>query len=394
VRGRQGPLQDLPATEKRLMAVQAMLSAGWLASAWLCWLPGNTINNILVALIMILVMLGASFTRAAYVKVVLTVVAVQGLGAMLLLAFAQGRTAHILLAAAPFFVAYTMVLAWRAHAHVNSMVQARMDADSLARALSAANDESLRKRYEAEAANASKTAFLANMSHELRTPLNAILGFSDVIANQSFGPDAARYADYARDIHTSGAHLLSLINDLLDVAKIESGKMEIDPAPLDPRPLIEDIGRLLTPRLAASKQTLHIHVEPDVPLIVADERAFKQMMLNLASNAIKFTQKGGEITFGCRRAEEGGVIVSVRDNGPGIAPEKLARVFQPFSQIDNRYDREAGGTGLGLALVRGLAELHGGRVWIESVLGEGVTACIYFPSTTMSANAGLAAKKA
>jgi two-component system cell cycle sensor histidine kinase PleC len=386
--------EDLRGTERCLIGLQAALSAGWVVSAALCWLPGNDANNAFIALVMALITLAASFTRAAHVKVMLTAAGVLGVGMMVQLAFAPGEIARTLLIATPFFLVYAIALGWGARRHVNSMVQARLDADNLARALTAANNESLRKRYEAEAANASKTAFLANMSHELRTPLNAILGFSDVIANQSFGPDAARYADYARDIHNSGAHLLSLINDLLDVAKIESGKMEIDPMPLDPRPVVEDISRLLTAGLAARKQTLHIAIEPDVPPILADERAFRQMLLNLGANAIKFTQKGGEITFGCRRADDGGVIVSVRDNGPGIAPDKLARVFKPFSQIDNRYDREAGGTGLGLALVRGLAELHGGRVWLESALGEGVNACIYFPSTIESGAAVSVAKKA
>jgi two-component system cell cycle sensor histidine kinase PleC len=318
-------------------------------------------------------------------------VLVQGLGIVPLLARAHTHAGHVMFFSLPFFIAYILLMARGARRRVDAMVLTHLAADDLARALAEANRESLRKRYEAEAANASKTAFLANMSHELRTPLNAILGFSDIIANQSFGRDDTRYSEYARDIHASGAHLLSLINDLLDVAKIDSGKMEIEPAPVDPRRIVENVARLIAPRLAAKQQTLHIAIERDLPMIVADERAFRQMLLNLASNAIKFTQAGGEITFGCCLAAEGGIIVIVQDNGPGIAAEKLARVFQPCSQIDNRYDREAGGTGLGLALVRGLAELHGGRVWIESTPGQGVKACIYFPAITEPAAASLRA---
>ena len=365
----------------QMMGLQAAFSGGWAVTAWLCWVPGNPVNNVFVAMVTALVIFAAAFTRAASFKMVAVAVLVQGLGIVPLLVRAHTHAGHVMLFTVPFFIAYILLMARGARRRVDAMVLTHLAADDLASALAEANRESLRKRYEAEAANASKTAFLANMSHELRTPLNAILGFSDIIANQSFGEDNARYAEYARDIHASGAHLLSLINDLLDVAKIDSGKMEIEPAPVDPRRLVENVARLIAPRLAAKKQTLHIAIERDLPMILADERAFKQMLLNLASNAIKFTQEGGEIIFGCCLAAEGGITVIVQDNGPGIPAEKLARVFQPFSQIDNRYDREAGGTGLGLALVKGLAELHGGRIWIESEPGQGVKACIYFPAT-------------
>jgi two-component system cell cycle sensor histidine kinase PleC len=374
-------LENLSRVRLQLLALQAAFSGGWAVTAWLCWVPGNPVNNVFIAMATALVIFAAAFTRAASFKMVAVAVLVQGLGIVPLLAGARTHAGHVMLFTVPFFIAYILLMARGARRRVDAMVQTHLAADDLASALAEANRESLRKRYEAEAANASKTAFLANMSHELRTPLNAILGFSDIIANQSFGEDNVRYAEYARDIHASGAHLLSLINDLLDVAKIDSGKMEIEPAPVDPRRLVENVARLIAPRLAAKKQVLHIAIERDLPMILADERAFKQMLLNLASNAIKFTPEGGEITFGCCLAAEGGITVIVQDNGPGIAAEKLARVFQPFSQIDNRYDREAGGTGLGLALVKGLAELHGGRIWIESEPGQGVKACIYFPAT-------------
>jgi len=217
------------------------------------------------------------------------------------------------------------------------------------------------------------------MSHELRTPLNAILGFSDIIAEQSFGPAIERYREYARDIHTSGAHLLSLINDLLDVAKIEAGKMEIDPQPIEPGQLLESVRRLMAPRALAKGLSLDFTLSPDVRDPVADPRALKQIVLNLVTNSIKFTPHGGHISVDCNPAQDGGFVVAVKDDGPGIPPEKLERVFKPFSQVDNRYDSNGGGTGLGLALVQGLAQLHGGRAWIESQVGAGTKVFVYFP---------------
>jgi two-component system cell cycle sensor histidine kinase PleC len=221
-----------------------------------------------------------------------------------------------------------------------------------------------------------------------------VLGFSDIIAHQQLGPDAAaRYAEYAGDIHASGTHLLSLINDLLDVAKIEAGRMEIDPMPLDAGRIVTEVERLMAPRARARRLVLSHAVEPGLPLIEADERAFRQIALNLASNAIKFTGEGGHVAMRCRRADEGGLLLEVEDDGIGIAPEKLSSVFQAFSQIDNRFGRKEGGTGLGLALVRGLAELHGGRCRIESVPGRGTKVGVYFPLGAHARREGAVAKR-
>jgi two-component system cell cycle sensor histidine kinase PleC len=264
----------------------------------------------------------------------------------------------------------------------------RMDEDSrlrfkvedMARELEEARDEALKKRFEAEAANASKTAFLANMSHELRTPLNAILGFSEIIAQECFGPVGSdRYRDYAGDIHSSGAHLLSLINDLLDVAKIEAGRMDIAPHPLDAARVFDISLKLIGTKAREKDQELVIHVEPGAPALYADERALKQILINLVSNAVKFTPNGGRIEVVAGIARDGGFQIMVRDNGPGIPRDKLDNVFSPFNQVDNRFDRQAGGTGLGLALVRGLAELHGGRAWMESEYGRGCSVFVVLP---------------
>jgi two-component system cell cycle sensor histidine kinase PleC len=226
------------------------------------------------------------------------------------------------------------------------------------------------------------------MSHELRTPLNAIMGFSEIIARQPLAPETlARYQEYAVDIHNSGGHLLSLINDLLDVAKIEAGKMEIDARPLDVEPVIEGVCRLVRPRAQARRQILSVSLPQGLPLAIADERALRQMLLNLLSNAIKFTPEEGRISVSARVRPEGGLVISVIDSGPGIPADKMKRVFEPFSQVDNRFDRGSEGTGLGLALVKGLIQLHGGRIWLENKPGQGLKVHLHFPDTVAAIRA-------
>jgi two-component system cell cycle sensor histidine kinase PleC len=233
----------------------------------------------------------------------------------------------------------------------------------------------------AEMANAAKTAFLANMSHELRTPLNAIIGFSELIMKEWFGPvGEPRYKDYANDIYTSGVHLLSLINDLLDVAKIEAGKMEIVQRPLDTHRTVGNALRPLQVMAQEKNQLLEIQISPMAPPLYADERAVQQILINLVSNAVKFTPEGGRICVRVDAASDGDVEIVCEDNGRGIPRDKLEKVFAPFSQINNRYDREEGGSGLGLSLVRGLVRLHGGRIWLESEVGVGTRAYVVLPS--------------
>jgi two-component system cell cycle sensor histidine kinase PleC len=264
----------------------------------------------------------------------------------------------------------------------------RFSHEDMSRELEEARDEALIKRAEAEAANASKTAFLANMSHELRTPLNAILGFSEIIARECLGPvGSPRYKEYAGDIHNSGTHLLSLINDLLDVAKIEAGRMEIEPHMIETQRALESALKFVGVKARERNQVLTISVDQSAAILYADERALKQIVINLASNSVKFTQDGGQIDVSVKRNATGDFELVVADNGPGIPKERIDRIFKPFAQVDNRYDRQAGGTGLGLALVRGLTELHGGRAWIESDPGRGTRAIVVLPATI--AQAGL-----
>ncbi len=235
------------------------------------------------------------------------------------------------------------------------------------------------EKTRAEYAASSKSAFLANMSHELRTPLNAINGFSEILAHELYGPlGDARYKGYAADILTSGQHLLDMINDILDMAKIEAGKMTINPQPIDPVDPVDAAVRMIRRKAGDKDIELVLDAQPGLPEIDADHRAIRQMVLNLVSNAIKFTDAGGTITVSVQ--QQGPEIrVAVTDTGIGIPAEDLPRLAQPFEQVSGSRDRNYEGTGLGLALTKSFAEMHGGRMSISSIQGEGTTVAFTLP---------------
>jgi PAS domain S-box-containing protein len=234
-----------------------------------------------------------------------------------------------------------------------------------------------RKRRELEAASRHKSEFLANMSHELRTPLNAIIGFSEVLAEGMFGEVNAKQAEYLGDILESGRHLLSLINDVLDLSKIEAGRMELEPSALDLPDTIENALTLVRERAMRRGIALVREVDPDVGTLHADARKVKQVLLNLLSNAIKFTPEGGRVEVRAR-IQGGEVEVRVADSGVGIAPEDQAAVFEEFRQV-GAADKKTEGTGLGLAISRKFIELHGGRIWVTSEAGNGATFAFTLP---------------
>jgi two-component system cell cycle sensor histidine kinase PleC len=380
----------------RLVAMQAVVSAVWGLMPWLLWDHTSSLNHLFLAASTVSILAGFVVSRASHMDMFLASLIPFTAMASLRFAFGDSTLDYGAAVVLPLIAVQLFSDGRRMMHRLDEDSRLRFQVEDLARELEETRDDALRKRFEAETANASKTAFLANMSHELRTPLNAILGFSEIIAQECFGPTGSpRYKEYAGDIHSSGAHLLSLINDLLDVAKIEAGKMEIEPQPLEASRTFDIALKLIGAKAREKHQELTIEVEASAPPLFADERALKQILINLVSNAVKFTPEGGRIQVLGSAARGGGFQISVQDNGPGIPREKLDRIFTPFSQVDNRYDRQAGGTGLGLALIRGLAELHGGRAWLESEPGKGCCAYVVLPTEAQRvALAGLAAEAA
>ena len=234
-------------------------------------------------------------------------------------------------------------------------------------------------RRDAERANAAKARFLATVSHELRTPLNAIIGFSEMLMNpEMLKLDDAKRQDYAKLIHESGEHLLAVVNGILDVSKMETGNFEITPEPFAPAPVLRTCCDILALKARDAGVDLIARLSADLPEIVADKRAVKQILFNLLSNAVKFTDRGGRIVL-TARPEGACIVMTVEDTGVGIAPEDLERVGDPFFQARGSYARPYDGTGLGLSIVKGLVALHGGDIDIHSRVGEGTRIMVRLP---------------
>ncbi len=245
-------------------------------------------------------------------------------------------------------------------------------------------------KLQAENANRAKSRFLAAMSHELRTPLNAVIGFSEIIKGQILGPGAIdRYTSYARDIHASGVHLLDLINDILDMSKIEAGRQELLEESIDFEEIVDTCERMLHARAKDGEVSIEVEIAPHLPLLLADRRAVKQVVLNLLTNAVKFTPAGGSVTMRAGQDDTGALWLSVADTGCGISPDQLPHVFEPFRRAEHGQTPTAKeGTGLGLAICKGLMDGHGGRIEIDSKPGRGTTVTVTFPpSRTLGARA-------
>jgi signal transduction histidine kinase len=234
------------------------------------------------------------------------------------------------------------------------------------------------KSAQLEVANKHKSDFLANMSHELRTPLNAIIGFSEVLIDKMFGEVNAKQLDYLKDIHESGRHLLSLINDILDLSKIEAGRMELELCSFHLPSAISNAMTLVRERAQRHGIQLGAEIDERLGELQADERKFKQIMLNLLSNAVKFTPDGGRVDVSAKR-DTTRVEIAVRDTGVGIAPADQAALFEEFKQVGRDGARKAEGTGLGLALTKRFVELHGGEIRVQSAPGKGSTFTVSLP---------------
>jgi signal transduction histidine kinase len=241
------------------------------------------------------------------------------------------------------------------------------------------NRELIAANNKAEIANRAKSEFLANMSHELRTPLNAVIGFSELIHNESFGPCERRYRDYALNINESGQHLLDLINDILDISKVESGANEIHEEKIEIREVTDSVVTMVKDRAQKGGVELCLEVPDNPPALLADSRKMKQILVNLLSNAIKFTDPGGKVTFKIWCREGSGYVFQIMDTGIGIALDDIPKALAPFQQVHSALDRKYEGTGLGLPLTKSLVEQHGGSLDLQSRFGIGTTVTVRLP---------------
>lgn len=264
--------------------------------------------------------------------------------------------------------------------NANTMLEYRADKDHLIAELETANSVSDEARRRAEAANLAKSRFLATMSHELRTPLNAILGFSEIMKDEVLGPMTNKnYRSYAEDIHGSGEHLLNLINEILDLSRIEAGRHELHEESIYLHDVVAECGTMMKVRAKAKSIALHHAHQADLPRVWADERAVRQVILNLMSNAVKFTPVGGEVRVNLGPTSDGGQYVSIRDNGPGIPEEEIPTVLEAFGQGSHAIKSAEQGTGLGLSIVQALVSMHDGKFTIKSRLGEGTEVIVSLP---------------
>ena len=266
----------------------------------------------------------------------------------------------------------------RLMATIHDLSLARRAEEERASELVELNRKYMKETERAEAANRAKSEFLANMSHELRTPLNAIIGFSELMQQGLFGPlGSERYEEYATDINGSGKYLLGVINDILDMSKIEAGQFSLDREEIDLCPLIKETVRVIS--LQAAEKSINVETRiADSMRLYADRRAIKQIAINLLSNAVKFTGQGGKITVRARNTS-GALLLTIEDNGCGIPKQALSKLGRPFEQVQNQFSKNHTGSGLGLAISRSLAELQGGALKIRSTEGVGTIVSVRIP---------------
>ena len=337
----------------------------------------SDIINVFVMLLVVAVssMLGSSLPIAVFATT-----APLTIGIALDYLLTGGVHGYVLAGLALTALFYFGLLSNRLYSSNLAALEARAEKDALIGELEQAKAKSDEARRHAEAANIAKSRFLAQMSHELRTPLNAILGFSEVMKNELFGVHAVHaYKDYANDIHNSGVHLLGLINEILDLSRIEAGRYELNEEAVALVQVADECRHLL--KLRASNRGIAVHdlFEPDMPRLWADERAVRQICLNLLSNAIKFTPQAGEVWLKVGWTAAGGQYFSVRDNGPGIPESEIPIVIDTFGQGSNAIKSAEQGAGLGLPIVKSLIELHGGTFSLKSKLREGTEVVVTFP---------------
>ena len=321
-------------------------------------------------------MLSASIPLAVYAGILPLALTI---GTVSIVSQAPGASLLAVMSTSAFV--FLVVVGNRLYQSTVSSIRSRVEKDQMMLELEEAKANSDEARRRAEEANLAKSRFLATMSHELRTPLNAIMGFSEVMKDEVFGAHAyPSYRDYSNDIHDSGQHLLNLINEILDLSRIEAGRYELTEEALHLAWTVSEAVHMLALRARAKSQTIREVIDPSLPRLWADERAVRQVVLNILSNAIKFTPPGGEIVVKVGWTSSGGQYVSIRDNGPGIPEEEIPIVMSSFGRGSLAIKTAEQGSGLGLPIVKGLVDLQGGSFQIRSKAREGTEAIVTFPA--------------
>ena len=373
------------ASQARMWVLRATFAYLIFALAWasmgiFLWSPHDDLNNLLIVLLLACTVAGNGALVGASRPLAVVVFAVYGLACVATPLQEGGPLYNGISALAVLFVGYLSYMSGQIYTTARDMLLLRNDKSDLIVALAQAKTESDWARDRAESASRAKSQFLANMSHELRTPLNAILGFSELISSRTFKSDVEKHYEYAELIHSSGHHLLTLINDVLDLAKIEAGGLVLREGEIDPARSIEETMNMVAPRAQASGCALAVEAARDLPFLFADERALKQILLNLLSNAVKFTPAGGTAVVFAGQRPDGGISLGVADSGIGIAQDDQSRVFQKFGQGRHDVAIMDKGTGLGLPIAKGLVEAHGGNIALESRVGQGTRVTVHFPA--------------
>lgn len=374
------PEMKLNAWNYKFMAAEAFLSITWASIPFIVGNPPSDSSRL--TLVFSLILFSAVSTIMSSTLRIVTGINVLcvSLGILKLLN-AGGLKANLpLVALVAGGMVFSFLLASQLfRAQLDGLVF-RAEKDDLIGELEQEKSRSDEARKRAEDANLAKSRFLATMSHELRTPLNAILGFSEVMKSELFGPhQIPQYKEYSNDIHVSGEHLLSLINEVLDLSRIEAGKYQLTEEAVDLVGLVEDCIHMLDIRARKRELKMRANFEDDLPRLWADERAIRQVVLNLMSNAIKFTPQGSEIVVKVGWTARGGQYVSIRDNGAGIPEDEIPLVMETFGRGSHALKSAEPGTGLGLPIVKGLVELHGGSFVLRSKIREGTEVIATFP---------------
>ncbi|MDE2579891.1 MAG: HAMP domain-containing histidine kinase [Hyphomicrobiales bacterium] len=367
--------------QRRFLAIETLMGVAWSGLALVFLITEHPDARIFVLATLLLVgsinaMAAAAIPRAVYACIMPMAIAVAGVQ----IATRRDIDAFTLLVFLLGALLFLLFLAHRTYQAALNTLRAQAEKDGLIAELEQAKANSDEARRRAEEASLAKSRFLATMSHELRTPLNAILGFSEVMKGELFGAhNVPVYREYANDIHTSGEHLLALINEILDLSRVEAGRYELKEDAIRLAAIVEDCQHLLTMRAQKRQITISERIEPDLPRLWADERAIRQVVLNLLTNAVKFTPQGGQVMVKVGWTATGGQYVSIKDTGPGIPEAEIPVVLSSFGRGTLAQKNADEGSGLGLPIVKGLVELHGGVFTLRSKLREGVEVIVIFP---------------